>query len=139
MIIPLDIAPTKESARGYAEDAVRNMKSVYNVFLDYSLASLAHVDRVIREWRDGGAPLEAVTKSLFAFGSYAGEVMRNQEPARWTEPPRADHGSMEDLFLYVKLMDGREWRPFPIVFQALTEGPQFSLEQSAKQFLAPAH
>ncbi|HET7844476.1 MAG TPA: hypothetical protein VFL14_10020 [Xanthomonadales bacterium] len=135
----MDMAPTAASARGYAEDAVRNMKSVYNIALDFSLASLAHVDRVLREWREAGAPLEAVTKSLFAFGCYAGEVMRNAEPARWIEPPREQHGQLDDLFLFVRLMNGREWRPIAITVQALTDGPQFNLEQSARQLLAAVH
>ena len=47
------------------------MQKVYGIEMDYSLDSLTLVDRVLREWRDGGAPVEAVTKSLYALGSYA--------------------------------------------------------------------
>ncbi|GAB1596488.1 hypothetical protein [Lysobacter claricitrinus] len=109
MTLRLDIAPAPETVRDYAEDAVRNMQAMYGVRLDYSVASLAHVDRVLAEWRDGGAPVEAINKSLYAFGSYAGEVLREQEPGRWVEPPRADHGNLDTLFLFVRLFDGREW------------------------------
>ena len=88
MKIRLDIAPDPSTVKGYAEDAVRTMQKVYGIQMDHSLDSLAHVDRVLREWRDGGAPLEAVTKSLYALGSYAGEVLVRHAHGRWLEPPK---------------------------------------------------
>lgn len=111
MTLRLDIAPTPETARGYADDAVRNMQQVYGVMLDYSVDSLARVDRVLAEWRDAGAPMQAINKSLYAFGSYAGEVLREQEPGRWIVPPHAPHGDLDSLFVFVRLFDGREWHP----------------------------
>lgn len=135
----MDIAPDMRSVLGYAGDAVRNMVSVYGIPLDYSLASLTHVDGALREWRDGGAPLEAVTKSLYAFGSYAGEVLLRQAPGRWTEPKEEQYGNMDDLFLFVTLKDGREWRPIAIVVHALIDGPEFSLDKSARELLSAVH
>lgn len=136
MHINLDIAPARTTVRGYAEDAVLNMRRVYGITLDYSLTSLSQLDRILSEWREGGATVGAVTKSLYAFGSYAGEALREQEPGRWVAPPESAHGDLDSLFLFVRLMDGREWRPIAIAFQALLEGPQHSLAQSAERLLA---
>jgi hypothetical protein len=136
MPIRIDIAPDMRSVLGYAGDAVRNMEKIYGIRMDYSLTSLAHVDRTLSEWREGGASLEAVTKSLYAFGSFAGEVLLRQAPGRWTEPKDEQYGSMDDLFLFVTLKDGRVWRPIALAVYALTEGPEFSLEKSARQLLA---
>ncbi|MDB4893040.1 MAG: hypothetical protein JWL61_4895 [Gemmatimonadetes bacterium] len=136
MPIRLDIAPDLASACGYAGDAVRNMEKIYGVRLNYSLASLAQVDRTLGEWREGGATLEAVTKSLYAFGSYAGEVLLRYARGRWTEPKEEQYGNIDDLFLFVTLHDGREWRPIAIAVHALLDGPEFSLDKSARELLA---
>lgn len=135
MIIPLNIAPDTTTAAGYADDAVRNMEKIYGFHLDYSVASLARVDRALREWREGGATLEAVMKSLYAFGSYAGEALLQETRGQWTEPKDEQYGNMDDLFLFVTLADGREWRPIAIAIHALVDGPEFSLEKSARELL----
>jgi len=135
MKIPLDIAPGTETVQDYAQDAVRNMQKVYGIQMDQSVDSLAHVDRVLREWREGGAPLEAVTKSLYALGSYAGEVLRVHAHGHWVEPPVEQYGQMDSLFLILKLPDGREWRPIALAFQALMGEPADTLEASARALL----
>jgi len=135
MHLRLDIAPAIETVRDYADDAVRNMQRVYGVGLDYSVDSLLHVDRVLAEWRDAGAPADAVTKSLYAFGSYAGEVLRQQEPGRWTEPPHAPHGDLDSLFLFVRLLDGREWAPIARTVAVFGDADAMPLHASLKALL----
>ncbi|QNK03298.1 hypothetical protein [Dyella telluris] len=132
----VDIAPVVQTVRGYADDAIRTLRDVHGLSLDHSLESLAHVDDVLALSRDGGASTDAVTRALYAFGSYAGEVVREQEPARWIEPPEGDHGAWDDLFPFVRLLDGREWRPIGLAFLAFMDGPQHSLLQSARELLA---
>ena len=135
----IDMAPAIATVRRYADDAIRHMRDAHGISLTHSLDSLAHLDNLLATWREGGATVDAVSPSLYAFGSYAGEVLREQEPGRWTEPPNAGHGEWDDRFLYVRLLDGREWRPIGLAFLALMEGPQPSLLQSAKRLLgAPA-
>jgi len=136
MIIRLDIAPTPATVREYAQSAVGSMQDVYGIRMNFSVDSLAHVDRVLREWREGGAPIEAVTKSLYALGSYAGEVIRQRHGGRWVVPPVAQHGEVDSLFLFLKLADGREWRPIALAVQALTDEPQQTLEESARLLLS---
>lgn len=136
MTLRLDIAPAAETARDYAEDAVRNMLKMYGVRLDYTVDSLRHVDRVLAEWRDGGAPLEAINKSLYAFGSYAGEVLREQEPGRWIAPPEAQHGSLDTLFLFVRLFDGREWPAIARTVDSFLDPEAATLHASLSALLA---
>lgn len=136
MKMRLDIAPGVSTVKDYAQDAVRTMQKVYGIQLDHSLASLAHIDRVLREWRDGGAPLEAVTKSLYALGSYAGEVVRETAHGRWLEPPKESYGELDGLFLYVRLPGNREYRPIALAVFNLINEPQTTLEASARAVLA---
>ena len=136
MKIRLDIAPGPDTVKDYAQDAVRTMQKVYGIQLDHSLESLAHIDRVLREWRDGGAPLEAVTKSLYALGSYAGEVLREAAHGRWLEPPKEQFGELDGLFLYVRLPGNRDWRPIALAFYNLINEPETTFEASARAVLA---
>jgi hypothetical protein len=112
------------------------MQKLYGIQMDYSLDSLAHVDRVLNEWREGGAPLEAVTKSLYALGSYAGEVVREPAHGRWLEPPKEQFGELDGLFLYVRLPGNREWRPIALAVYNLINDPETTLEASARAVLA---
>jgi hypothetical protein len=136
MPIRLDIAPTSSTVKDYAQDAVRTMQKVYGIQMDHSLDSLAHVDRVLREWREGGATVEQVTKSLYALGSYAGEVLREPAHGRWFAPPVAPYGELDSLFLYVRLPGNREWRPIALAFYNFLNEPETTLEASARTVLA---
>lgn len=132
----IDMAPAIPTVRDYADDAIRSMRDIYGLCLDHSLGSLAHIDYVLTRWRDGGAKAAVVAASLYAFGSYAGEVLREQEPGRWIQPASCEEGVAYDRFLYVRLLDGREWRPIDIVFSALTDRTPPGLLQSARDVLA---
>jgi len=137
MYIRLDVAPDLSNVGEYAASAVDGMQTVYGIQMDYSVASLAHVDRALQEWRDGGAQLDTVAQSLYAFGSYAGEVMRRRlKRGDWTVPPKESYGNVDTLFMFITLPDGREWRPIAIAVQALIDGPELSLERSARELLA---
>ena len=123
MNIPWDIAPGPDTVREYAEDAVRNMLHMYKIQLDYSPQSLRYVDAVLRAWKSGGASLEQITKSLYAFGSYAGEVVLRAAPGRWVEPSETKAGgSLEELpFFAVRLDEGSIWKPINLAFVVMTE------------------
>ena len=133
----LDIAPSRTTVIDYAKDAMRNMARVYKVEMDGSIESLVHVDRALAEWHAGGAPLEAVNKSLYAMGSYAGAVMLRNARGRWIDPPGADkpHGDLDDAFLTIELADGRRWAPIAICVSALLDGPEHSLLRTARALL----
>jgi len=134
----LDIAPARSTVADYAHDTVRNMARVYKVRMDWSIESLVHVDRALAEWHAGGASLEAVNKSLYSMGSYAGEVMLRHARGRWIDAPGKDrgHGNLDDAFLVVELEDGRRWTPIALCVHALSSGPDHSLLRSARALLA---
>ena len=133
----LDIAPAPTTVAAYAQDTVRNMARVYKIELDWSIDSLAHVDRALAEWHAKGAPLDAVNKSLYAMGSYAGEVMLRHARGRWAAAPgRQDpSGDIDDAFLVVELEGGRRWAPIALCVHALLSGPEHSLLRTARALL----
>jgi len=78
-----------------------------------------------------------VTKSLYALGSYAGEVLlRTDATSRWVVPPKAQHGTADALFMFLTLPDGRVWPPIALTFEALMGEPRHTLEASARAVLA---
>jgi len=135
----LKFAPGLDTVEGYAEDTVRNMQRIYGIAMDYSPESLAHVDRVLAEWREQGVHIDAVTKSIFSMGSYAGEVVRRHSRGRWTKP-RADsvHADIEEWFVAIELANGRRWAPVALCIRVLLDGPSHSVARSARQALAEA-
>lgn len=118
-MIPLHFQPSVETVQTYADDAVRLVLEQYRMNLSkYDLASLERVDFVLNEWRHGGANINQVGKSMYAFGAFAGEVLRNLEPGRWFKPTTEEDPDdfLEYPFLAVRLLDGREWKPINIGF-----------------------
>ena len=136
--IPLHFQPSIETVRDYAGDTVRIMKAQYNVDMtSYDPSRLALVDQVMNEWKAGGADVHQVGKSMYAFGAYAGEVLRNTEPARWFKPePSGDPDSFYDYpFLAVKLLDGRVWRPINLAFSFMREKEPANFHEAFEVFL----
>jgi hypothetical protein len=121
--IRLDIAPAPGSVQAYAEDAVRNTLRMYKVHLDYSPQSLQYLDSILEEWKKQGAPLDQITKSLYAFGSYAGEVLLGALSGTWYQPEAGEGGGiLADLpFLAVRLDEGLVWKPINLAFLVIGE------------------
>jgi hypothetical protein len=136
--IPLHFQPSIETVRDYAGDTVRIMKAQYNFDMtSYKPSRLELVDHVMNEWKAGGANANQVGKSMFAFGAYAGEVLRNAEPARWFKPePGDDPDSFDDYpFLAVKLLDGRVWRPINLAFHFMWVKEPANFRRAFEAFL----
>jgi len=136
--IPLHFQPSVESVRGYADDTVRLMKQQYNFDLsDYRASRLETVDFVMNQWKAGGANVNQVGKSMYAFGAYAGEVLRNTEPGRWFKPEGTE--SPDDFFDYpflaVRLLDGRVWKPINLAFHFMASQGPADFHNSLKAFL----
>ena len=55
------------------------------------IAALNTYAELLLGWREQGANVNEIGKTLFMFGSYAGEVLRNIEPGKWFKPE--DDGS----------------------------------------------
>ncbi|MDR2688621.1 MAG: hypothetical protein LBB76_02540 [Azoarcus sp.] len=79
----------------------------------YQPSRLELVDFIINEWKNGGANVNPVGKSMYTFASYAGEVLRNMESGRWFKPEETDNPE--------KLLDGRIWKPINLAFQFMID------------------
>lgn len=119
--------PTAEGMRARAASFVEEVGSPGGVRLDYSVASLRLVDRIIdglragrREhgrqgWRHNGRQDrpedgEPTGSTLTAIGAYVGEVLVRQAGAAWV-----DFNSAQTAYfghtVGVRMPDGRLWNP----------------------------
>ncbi len=115
--IAMHLAPDHASVRGYADDAVKNFRKIENIELDYSLDSLKQIDDLLLDWKQRGAPLSQINKSLFAMGSYAGETLLKIKGGSWqAASTQRDDDDAQRRFLYLRLNDGTEWFPIYQVF-----------------------
>lgn len=58
-------------------------RSREGVLLDYSVASLEVVDRLLGRFYEAGDDPERMSETLFVFGSYIGEVIVRQAAGSW--------------------------------------------------------
>ena len=137
-MIPLHFQPSTETVQGYADDAVRLMLTQYRMDLSkYDLVSLERVDFILNEWRHSGAELNQIGKSMYAFGSFAGEVLRKLEPSQWFKP-RTDEDPdnfFEYPFLAIRLHDGRIWRPINLGFEMFSSNELINFRGSLEELI----
>jgi len=116
-----------EMRSGVAE-FVRRVTARRRLPLDYSVASLRVVDRVVDGIRAAGTDQGAVAGELFWLGAYAGEVFVRRAGAEWVD---FDPGQRE-LFgqvVGVRMPDGRAWNPIGKVANRFAAGPEESVQQ----------
>ncbi|MFJ8662499.1 hypothetical protein [Streptomyces sp. NPDC093795] len=97
--------------------------------LDFSVASLRIVDRVVDGLRQGAADPVTAVPILHELGAYLGEVIVRHASARWVD---FDDATAE-LFrqpVGVRMPDGRAWNPLGKVVNRFELGP----EESAHTF-----
>ena len=140
MAIPLHFQPEGETVRAYAEDAVRMMRQHFNHDLSsFKVECLDAIDALLLGWRAQGANVNEIGKTLFMFGSYAGEVLRNLEPGKWFKPEDDASGDFSNYpFLAVKLFDGRVWRPVNVGFNMMLDEPPLGFRASLAALLQGA-
>lgn len=94
--------------------------------LDYSVASLRLVDRIVVGLRRGGPDQREVSEVLFGFGAYVGEVLVRHAGAVWVnfdEREREIFGQS----VGVRLPDGRVWNPLGRVVNLFAVGREESV------------
>ncbi|MGW6570492.1 hypothetical protein [Streptomyces sp. NPDC054975] len=97
--------------------------------LDYGVASLGVVDRIVDGLRRGGARRQEVAGPLLGLGAYVGEVLARQAGAEWVDLP-VDH-PLRTAFeqpVAVRMPDGRLWNPLGRTVNRFVIGPQESLQ-----------
>ncbi|MGA4974753.1 hypothetical protein [Streptomyces cinereoruber] len=96
--------------------------------LDYGVASLGVVDRIIDGLRRGGARRQDVDGPLLGLGAYVGEVLVRQAGAEWVD--LAPGHPLRPVFghpVAVRMPDGRLWNPLGRTVNRFEIGPQESL------------
>lgn len=83
--LSLPAMPTPDAAPELARRAVEAALKVSGINLDYSPASLHHVDAILDGFRKPGSDVMAET--IFVFGCYLGEVMVRNAGYVWVDTP----------------------------------------------------
>lgn len=122
----------------YAADVVAMVGTTAGIRLDYSVASLAVVDRVIESIRREGPPATAVAGTLLGFGAYLGEVLVRSGHADWTDFDTAQR----ELFGHdfgVRTSDGRVWNTLGKALKRYENGHADSLRLFYLSVAGQAH
>ncbi len=132
--IAMHRAPDYATVKDYANDAVNNFKEHENIALDYSIATLKHIDEVLLDWKNQGAPVSQINKSLFAMASYAGETVLRHLPGRWQAQPEVST-RMQQAFMWIQFENGVIWRPIYQVFALMLAPAALSQTQTLQASL----
>lgn len=103
-------APGAQEMGPYAATFVSGITAGNRLPLDYSVASLRIVDRLIDGLRKGGADRERLRETLLGLGAYVGEVLVRRAGAVWVDFD-ADQRAYFGQSTGVRMPDGRVWNP----------------------------
>ncbi|MBY8877563.1 hypothetical protein [Actinacidiphila acidipaludis] len=118
--------PAATSPARLAADIVAVVREGSGIRLDYTLGSLASVDRVIGNIRREQPPIEAVLPALQGFGAYAGQVLVLATSATWVVFDADQRDTFGQAF-GLRTPDGQVWNPLGRAVQRYENGPQDSL------------
>ncbi|MGY0487305.1 hypothetical protein [Streptomyces sp. WG-D5] len=94
--------------------------------LDYSVASLRVVDRLIDGLRKGSPERDRPDAVLFGLGAYVGEVLARRAGAVWVELDEGQRAFFGQR-VGVRMPDGRVWSPLGKVVNRYEFGAEESL------------
>ena len=127
MILNLKYPPTPEAAPQHAALIVETAREVSAVDLDYSIASLEQVDRIIGEWHEEGVPEESIGSTLFGFGCYVGEVFVRHAGARWVSSAGTEMERFAGFDIVLQMGSDGMVNPIGKVFKRLANGTEDNL------------
>jgi hypothetical protein len=110
-----------------AADVVTMVWERSGIKLDYSVRSLAIVDRIIEGIRHESPPVESVADTLLGFGAYAGEVLVRHADAVWVDFDDTQRSWFRQPF-GVRTPDGRAWNPLGRAVRRYTNGIEDSIQ-----------
>jgi hypothetical protein len=120
-----DITPA--NAPKFAADIAIAVEENEGIKLDYSVASLAVIDRIIGGVRDEGCKVEDVEGTLFCFGCYVGEVFVRHANARWRTATRKEIDDWAAVPLILELGRDSLVNPIGKVIKRLQNGDEDNL------------
>ncbi|MFD8972208.1 hypothetical protein [Streptomyces sp. NPDC059593] len=119
---------------GHAADFVSRATARTRLPLDYSVASLRIVDRVVDGLRRTTDDPSAVRQALQGLGAYAGEVFVRRFGACWVDFDEDNYGFFRQP-VGVRSADGRAWNPLGKVVNRFELGAAESVHELS--FLFP--
>jgi hypothetical protein len=126
LVLTLKYPPIAENAPAFASDIIAATRQVDGVELDYSVESLAQVDRILGRFRNERISTEQIAETIFGFGCYLGEVLIRHRGGEWFDFGEAAQ-SLSRWPFGVRLQDGSIWNPLGKAFKRVEEGPGDSL------------
>ncbi len=135
--LKLKYEPTAENAPLFARDIVASTARITGDLLDYSVESLAIVDRILGDMRGQGVTVDQFAETLFGFGCYVGEVFVRHAGGRWIATP-ARWLSAIGMRICVELpAQKRLCSPIAKAFRRLENGEEDSLAYFYAVFSRP--
>lgn len=128
MTLKMIDAPDAAGMRPYVSEFIRRLTLRHRLPLDYSVASLRIVDRVVDGLRRPGADRARVDSVLLGLGAYVGEAFVRRAGARWVDLDQ----EQQQLFrqsVGVRMPDGRVWNPLGKVVNRFEHGSQESVQE----------
>jgi hypothetical protein len=127
-----DITP--ENAPLFAEDIVVTAQKISGVTLDYSVKSLAAVDRIIGGFHDDGVTVEQIAATVFGFGCYVGEVFVRNAGAKWRAATQEEIDNIYGVPLIVMLNQDTTANPIGKVIKRLENGDEDNIPYFYRAF-----
>lgn len=137
MALNLRYRPTPDNAPLLAGDVVVAAREISGVFLDYSIASLYQVDRILAGLHAEGVETREVAETLFGFGCYVGEVFVRCAQGEWWNAANTSMEHDAGFPLVIRLPTGVFCNPIGKVFQQLELGGDDSLISFFQSFSEP--
>lgn len=109
----------------HAGDMVESVRRVDGVLLDYSVASLELVDRLLGRFYEAGDDPGRMSETIFVFGSYIGEVIVRQADGSWVTV--AEDHPMGGGWPLVELGQGELVNPIGKAFKRVRNGSEDSI------------
>jgi hypothetical protein len=137
MRLQLNYRPIPENAVKFADEMVAAAAEISGVKLDYSVASLEEVDRIIEGLRQDGCTSDQVGETLFGFGCYLGEVLVRQAGGQWRNAADTSMADFAGFPLVVQLGDDSFCNPIGKTFKRLENGEEDNLPYFYRVFTNP--
>ncbi|MEU7111399.1 hypothetical protein [Streptomyces sp. NPDC046182] len=120
--------PSADGMRAYVSHVVDRLTARNRLPLDYSVASLRLVDRIVDGLRRDHPDRDRVDGILQGLGAYTGEVIVRRAGARWVD---FDEGQREFFRqpVGIRMPDGRAWNPLGKVVNRFETGPEESVQR----------
>lgn len=120
-----DIVP--ENAPLFAADIVVVAQEHFGATLDYSVQSLAEVDRIVGGLHEEGLKLDDVAAMVFGLGCYVGEIFVRHAGATWRAATQEEIENYYGVPLIVQLSNDTTANPIGKIIKRLEEGDEHNL------------